>query len=93
MKPKARNKNGYKICYKEKGKNYYVRYFLTYTFSQAVKMKNYFIRYPQLTRDRTRPLKKPEWVIIPIKKSEVKAGIWHEVPFWNSKGAFQLDNQ
>ena len=34
--------------------------------------------------------KKPEWVIIPIKKSEVRDGIWHEVPFWKQKGAFLL---
>lgn len=83
MKPKRKNPYGYKICYREKGQKKYVRHFLTYTYSQAKRAKALFIKYPQKARDDGHPLRKPNWVIIPVKKSEVRAGIWHEVPFWD----------
>ena len=81
MKPKTESPNGYKVCYKEKGKRRYEKHFLTYTYPQAKAAKEYFITYPQKARDDGHLLYKPEWVIIPIKKSEVRAGIWREVPF------------
>ena len=83
MKPKRKNPYGYKICYREKGQKKYVRHFLTYTYSQAKRAKAGFVKYPQKARDDGHPLRKPNWVIIPVKKSEVRAGIWHEVPFWD----------
>ena len=81
MKPNLKSPNGYKICYKEKGSKRYIRYFLTYTYTKAKQMKEYYLKYPQKSRDDEHYLKKPNWVIIPIKKSEIRAGIWHEVPF------------
>ena len=85
MTPKRKSQYGYKVCYKEKGRSNYVRHFLTYTYAQAKKAKAYFIKYPQNARDDNHLLRKPNWVIIPVKKSEVRAGIWHEVPFWDGK--------
>ena len=82
MKPKLNNPHGYKVCYKEKGGKRYVRHFLTYTYTQAKQAKEFYIKIPQNARTDGHPLNKPEWVIIPIKRSEVRAGIWHEVPFW-----------
>ena len=79
--------HGYKICYKEKGQKRYIRYFLTYTYAQAKQAKASFIKTPQKARDDSHYLKKPNWVIIPIKRSEVRSGIWHEVPFWDSKSS------
>ena len=81
---------GYKVCYKEKGHKKYIKHYLTYTYEQAKQAKSYFIKYPQKSRESNTPLKKPYWIIIPIKKSEVKDGIWHEVPFWKQKGIFYL---
>ena len=90
MKPNLHNPYGYKVCYKEKGSKDYIRHFLTYTYQQAKQAKLYYIKYPQHSREDDHPLKNPQWVIIPIKKSEVRAGIWHEVPFWKQKGAFLI---
>ena len=88
MKPNLHNPYGYKVCYKEKGSKEYIRHFLTYTYQQAKQAKLYYIKYPQHSREDDHPLKNPQWVIIPIKKSEVRAGIWHEVPFWKQNGLF-----
>jgi hypothetical protein len=54
---------------------------MTYTYHQAKQAKNFYVRYPPRARQDDHELKKPEWVIIPIKRSEVRAGIWREDPF------------
>ena len=88
MQIELNSPNGYKVCYKEKGKRNYIKHFLTYTYSQARAAKRYFQRYPQHSREDKHLLRKPEWVIIPIKKSEVRDGIWREIPFYTRKGLF-----
>ena len=90
------NKNnpyGYKVCYRENGCKKLIRHFLTYTYNQALKARQYYRKYQQNSREDNHPLVKPEWVIIPVTKSEVKDGIWHEVPFWKQKGLFFILQQ
>ena len=80
----AKNKNnpyGYKVCYREEGAKEYVRHFMTYTYSQAVNAKAGYLRFPPRAREDNHILNKPNWVIIPIRYSEVKDGIWHQDPF------------
>ena len=72
---------GYKICYKERGSKKYIRYFMTYTYPQALKILYYFISYPPDERETSRKLIQPEWRIIPVTKKEILAGIWRECPF------------
>ena len=63
------NKYGYKVCYG----NHTDRYrFKTYTHQQAVEAIKHFKKYEAISR----PVR-----IVPIKKSEYRAGIWREVPF------------
>ena len=93
MKTNLNNPHGYKVCYKEKGSKEYIRHFLTYTYKQALIAKRYYIKFKQHSREDNHPLKNPEWVIIPIKKSEVRSGIWHEVPFWKQNRAFSFYNK
>ena len=90
MKTIFNNLYGYKVCFREKGDKDYIVRFLSRTYKQAKSIKKMYLRYPSIASINNRPLKKPEWVIIPIKKSEVRDGIWHEVPFWKQKGAFLL---
>ena len=85
IKTRLYNLHGYKVCFREKGDNDYTTRFLTRTYKQAKSVKEMYLRYPSIASLYNRPLKKPEWVIIPIKKSEVRDGIWHEVPFWKYK--------
>lgn len=54
---------------------------MTYTYCQAVSAKAGYIRFPPRAREDGHILNKPKWVIIPIKHSEVRAGIWREDPF------------
>ena len=82
MKTRIYNLYGYKVCFREKGNKKYTERFLTHTYKQAKSVKEMYLRYPFIAGLNNRTLKKPEWVIIPIKKSEVRDGIWHEVPFW-----------
>ena len=90
MKIKLYNSHGYKVCFREKGDKEYTIRFLTKTYRETKEMKEMYLRFPSLATLTNHPLKKPEWVIIPIKKSEVRDGIWHEVPFWKQEGAFLL---
>ena len=87
------NPYGYKVCYRENGCREYIRHFLTYTYNQALRARSYYRKYPQKSREDNHELKNPYWVIIPVKKSEVKDGIWHEVPFWKQKGLFSFITQ
>lgn len=82
MKKKNKhNSFGYKICYREPGKIRYRRYFKTYTYREAKMAYLSFKRFPPKSREDGHMLSPAEWVIIPIKHSEVKDGIWLEDPF------------
>ena len=81
MGKNTNNPYGYKVCYKEEGAAEYIRHFMTYTYRQAVSAKTGYIRFPPRAREDGHILNKPKWVIIPIKHSEVRAGIWREDPF------------
>lgn len=75
---------GYKVCYTEKGhKSELKRYFITYTYKQALKMKELYLRYTHLRsrEDYNHILNKPTWYILPITRKEVRQGIWRECPF------------
>ena len=72
---------GYKVCYKEQNSNQYVRHFLARTYNEAVKIMNYYKRYPQSSRKDNHLLKKVKWRVIPITIKEIQDGIWREVPF------------
>lgn len=73
--------NGYKVCYREQGKTRYIRYFMTYTYKQAVNAMVGYIRYPPKSREDNHKLIGPTWKIIPISRKEVDNGIWLECPF------------
>lgn len=78
---KRQNCYGYKVCYREQGKTTYVRYFMTYTYQQAVNAVESYIRYPPNAREDGHKLNNPTWKIIPVSRDEVIAGIWRECPF------------
>ena len=63
------SKYGYKICYDRQTNRYR---FKTYTHQQAVEAIKHFKRY----ETNSHPVR-----IVPIKRSEYRAGIWREVPF------------
>ena len=63
------SKYGYKVCYGRQTTPYR---FKTYTHQQAIEAIKYFKKY----EPNSRPVR-----IVPIKKSEYRAGIWREVPF------------
>ena len=78
---KKRTPYGYKVCYREEGSKDYVRHFTAHTYKQAVSAKAGYIRFPPRAREDNHKLNKPKWVIIPIRYSEVKDGIWRQDPF------------
>ena len=75
------NPHGYKVCYKEAGDRKYTRYFLTYTYRQAVESVAMYVHDPPRSRKDRHILNNPKWAIIPVTSAEVRAGIWREVPF------------
>ena len=81
MKPNRNNPYGYKVCYKEADKNEFITHYKTYTYHQAIQALKSYKAYPPKSREDNHILKKPYWVIIPIMSSEIRAGIWREVPF------------
>ena len=72
---------GYKVGYRENGSRLFVRYFMTYTYQQALFSRRFYRRHPQRTRETNRPIVDPFWEIKPITKKEYLAGIWDELPF------------
>jgi hypothetical protein len=72
---------GYKVCYREAGRIRYIRHFLTYTKEQAVKALSKYLLYPPTDRESEHKLIRPKWKIIPVRRREVRHGIWREVPF------------
>ena len=81
MKPNINNPYGYKVCCQDKRLRTFICYFKTRTYKKAVEMKRYFARKPPKTQKNKRFTKRHTWVIIPIKRSEVRRGIWRENPF------------
>jgi hypothetical protein len=81
MKVNRNNPYGYKVCYREICEKKFITHFKTYTFYQAAQSLKSYIHFPPRAREDNHILRKPYWVIIPIKKSEVRAGIWLEDPF------------
>ena len=75
------NPYGYKIGYRENGSRCFIRYFMIYTYRQALFSLHYYKKYPQRERETNRPIVNPFWEIQPITKKEVLAGIWDEIPF------------
>ena len=79
------NPYGYKVGYRENGSRLFVRYFMTYTYNQALYSRRHYRKSPQRTRDTNRPIVDPFWEIKPITKKEYLAGIWDELPFPRKK--------
>ena len=80
-KKSTNNPYGYKVCYKEAGDRKYTRYFLTYTYRQAVESVAMYVHDPPRSRKDRHILNNSKWAIIPVTPAEVRAGIWREVPF------------
>lgn len=74
------NPYGYKLGYKEQD-GVFVRHFIVRTYKDAVKFLPSFIRYTNTAREDNHTLINPIWAIRPIRKREVKDGIWRECPF------------
>ena len=82
------NKNnpyGYKVGYRENGNRLFVRYFMTYTYNQALFSRRFYHKSTQCTRETNRPIIDPFWEIKPITQKEYLAGIWDELPFPKKK--------
>ena len=78
---KKNNRYGYKIGYRANGSRRFIRYFITYTYEQALFSLRYYRNYPQRERETGTPIVNPFWGIKPITKREYNAGIWDEIPF------------
>lgn len=78
---KKNNRYGYKIGYRVNGSRLFIRYFITYTYEQALFSLQYYRNYPQRERETGKPIVNPFWEIKPITKQEYNAGIWDEIPF------------
>lgn len=74
-------KNGYKVCYREKGCTQYIRYFITHKYKDAKFVVTGLKNYPPLDRNTNRILNKPKYKIKKISRKEILSGIWREIPF------------
>lgn len=78
---KRNNRYSYKIGYRENGSLSFIRYFMTYTYKQALFSLEHYRKYPQRERETVIPIVNPFGEIRPITKQEYEAGIWDEIPF------------
>ena len=76
------NKNnpyGYKIGYRHNN-GFFVRLFITKTRKRAYHVLNYYQKYGHIGY-RKNEIERFNYLIKPITKKEVLAGIWNELPF------------
>lgn len=60
------NPYGYRIGYRENGSRFFEDYFLTYTYPDAVKMRQHYLTYPPIySHDDGHLLINPFWEIRP----------------------------
>lgn len=71
---------GYMVGYRELGSRF-VRYYTTFTRSQALSSLLYYKKSPPRERETNRPLIDPVWEIQPITKKEIMRSILDEIPF------------
>ena len=76
------NPYGYRIGYRENGSRFFEDYFLTYTYPDAIKVRQHYLTYPPLySHDDEHLLIRPSWEIRPITLQQLLAGIWQQNPF------------
>ena len=76
------NPYGYRIGYRENGSRFFEDYFLTYTYPDAVKMRQHSLTYPPIySHDDGHLLINPSWEIRLITLQQLLAGIWQQNPF------------
>ena len=74
-----KHSNGYKIGYRQNNKSF-VRLFITKTRKRAYHVLNYYQMYGHVCCHKNE-IKRFNYLIKPITKKEVLAGIWDELPF------------
>ena len=73
------NPYGYKVCYRQNDK-FFVRLFITKTRKQAYHVLNYYQKYGHIGCRKSK-IEMFNYLIKPISKKEILAGIWDELPF------------
>ena len=73
------NDNGYKVCYREKGRTRFKRHWACNTYSGAEWQMKFCMRVPQKAKDG-HVLREPTWKIFPITNAEI-AAIRKKCPF------------
>ena len=75
------NKYGYKVCYKELGKNKLKIYLVCNSYDLAKWEVEYYKSSPQKNRKTNKPLNNPTWYILPIKTYLEYKWLWRGCPF------------
>lgn len=75
------SKYGYKVCYKEFGKNKLKIHLICNTYSLARWEIQYYENYQLLDRKRNKLIKNPIWYIIPIKTYYEYKKLYKGCPF------------
>ena len=81
MKVNTECKYGYKLSYTKPPQKEVTDRFLTKTYKEAERYKAFFLRTPKWGCLEEPIPKRVQWQIIPIRKWEVKQGIWRSVPW------------
>lgn len=81
MKRNTECKYGYKLSYSKPPKKEITDRFLTRSFKEALYYKSKFLQSPEWGCLEKPLPKRIQWQIIPIRKWEVKQGIWRSVPW------------
>lgn len=76
-----KNKYGYKVCYKEYGKNKIKIHAITNTYDSAKWEIQYYEKHPQKDRKTNKVIRDPTWFIEPIKNYLEYKWLWRGCPF------------
>lgn len=76
-----KNKYGYKVCYKEFGKNKLKIHLVCNTYDGAVWNIQYYETNPQYDRKTKCLIRQPTWFVLPIKTYFEYKRLWKGCPF------------
>ncbi len=72
---------GYKVCYKQQGKNKYKLYVIVNTYDLAQWHIRWYENHSPPNRKTQQPLNNVEWLVIPIKTNTEYKRLWRGCPF------------
>lgn len=72
---------GYKVCYKQFGKNKLKMYLVTNTYDLATWLVRWYEQKPPKDKKTDQPIEHADWLVVPVKTFIEYKRLWRNCPF------------